>query len=726
MYIQKLRYSNIVENKESFIEKVFINIPQLYIVNYHFYQMLRARQQQEPVVNKIGDVFLACIKNFEHYIEYGYRQVYGKYIVETEKLKNEEFKHFLADCEKHPSSRKLPIQSFLARPTTRIGRYPLLIKAILKRTPEDHPDYNDLKEVDRLLKNILNQINEESGKAQNILRLHQLNFQLVFNSGEWYDLKLLAPERKLIREGTFNIKISGYESELTVFLFDHMLVLAKHKKNGLYKVFRSPIPLETLTINDKLLNGRRSSSIFNSDKININSVKSSSSGNINYQIQDLYKYPLNLVQLGRSGGMYVLYAMSFADRRAWKEAIEKQRAIVLEKMKIFDTVPIGSSSNFTVSNRALCTFPYNDMLVVGTENGLYIGPKDGSSSFKKILNLPKINQIDILPDFEFFVLLSDKSVYVYSTSIFNKTDGNSSTVENEMKLCSYISFFSVGLCLGRHLICCVKSSTSSSTIHTFEYTHSQSSKNRRLMKLLKSNSTKERVKLFKEFYVQDECNSIFFLRYKICIAGSKTFQVIDMDNLLTQDIIDFTDPSFEFMKRKDLVIKPMSVFRTIDNLYLLCFSNFGLFVDSFGRRARPNIMMYWLGVPSVFTINSQYLFIFDSEFIEIRSLETCEIVQIIPAHKLKNLNKDSLHCVMESHTPYQIIFQLIPYIFTKAASSVSNVSLNKGGSSNSSLNQDPNNDDHLSLEMNKSEDLNTNTDSSKRETYTHSRHFSYS
>ncbi|OUM68300.1 hypothetical protein PIROE2DRAFT_65929 [Piromyces sp. E2] len=664
LYIQKLRFSNIIEEekRESFIGKAFINIPQLYLINHRFYQLLCARQKQEPVVSRVGDIFLACINDFEHYIEYGFKQIFGKYIVETENLKNPTFKDFLKQCERHPKCRKLPIQSFLARPTTRIGRYPLLIEAILKRTPETNPDYKDLKEVIVLLKNILQQINEKAGKAQNNLKLSLLNYQLVFNSGEWYDLKLTAPERKLIREGTFNIKIQGYETELTVFLFDHLLVLAKRKKNGLYKVFRTPIPLETLIINDKSLHQRRASSIFNaksnSDRNSISSVKSNSSSNLtSLQYQDINKYPLVLVQLGRNGGMYVLYAMSFADRRAWKDAIEKQRAVVQEKMKIYEIVSIGTSSCFTVSNRVNCVLPFNENLVVGSENGLYIGPADGSGSFERIINLPKINQIDILPDLEFFVILSDKSVYVYSCNVLKRD--SSSSVENEKKLCSNVTFFKVGLCLGRYLIACVKSSTSTSTIRTFEYTHSQSTKNRRLMKLLKNNNSKDRVKSFKEFYIHDECNSVYYLRSKICIAGSKAFQVIDMETLLTQDLIDFSDPSFEFMKRKDLVIKPLSIFRIANDIYILCFSNFALFIDRLGRRARPNKMIYWLGVPTVFAIHYQYIFAFDSEFVEIRSLESCEIVQIIHCHKLKNLNRNTLHCVMEGQTPYQIIFRLI-------------------------------------------------------------------
>ncbi|ORY81158.1 hypothetical protein LY90DRAFT_664375 [Neocallimastix californiae] len=666
LYVQKLRYSNILEeeNRESFINRAFINISQIYSINNNLYQLLHTRQQQEPVVSRIGDIFLACIKDFECYIEYGYKQIYGKYVVETEKLKNPTFKYFLRECERYPKSRKLPIESFLARPTTRIGRYPLLIEAILKRTPENNPDYRDLNEVIRILKNILNQINEKAGKAQNNLKLNQLNYQLIFNSGEWYDLKLLAPERKLIREGSFNIKISGYETELYVFLFDHMLVLSKRKKNGLYKVYRAPIPLETLIINDKMINGRRSSSIFisktNSDRNSISSLKSNSSANLNPQYQEANKFPLTIMQLGRSGEMYILYATSFSDRKAWKDAIEKQKAIVQEKMRIYNIVSMGSISSFTVSNRAICALPYNDRLVIGSDNGIYIGPADGNGDFEKILNLPKINQIDIFPDFEFFVVLSDKSVYVYSTALFNKNDSSSTVVENEKKLCSNITFFKVGLCLGRYLICCVKSSTTASTIRTFEYSHS-SSQNRRLMKLLKTNSSKDRLRLYKEFYIQDECNSIYFLRSKICISGSKTFQVINLENLLTQDLLDFSDPSFEFMKRKDIITKPISIFRVMNDLYLLCFSNFALFIDRLGRRARTNKIIYWLGMPTVFTIQEQFLFAFEPEFVEIRSLETCEIVQIIPCHKLKNLNISSLHCVMESNSPYQIIFRLVSH-----------------------------------------------------------------
>ena len=77
--MQKLRYSNILEeeNRESFINRAFINISQIYSINNNLYQLLHTRQQQEPVVSRIGDIFLACIKDFECYIEYGYKQIYG-------------------------------------------------------------------------------------------------------------------------------------------------------------------------------------------------------------------------------------------------------------------------------------------------------------------------------------------------------------------------------------------------------------------------------------------------------------------------------------------------------------------------------------------------------------------------------------------------------------------------------------------------------------------------
>lgn len=54
---------------------------------------------------------------------------------------------FLQRCLESPFSRKLDLWSFLDIPRSRLVKYPLLLKEILRHTPPDHPDTASLEEA---------------------------------------------------------------------------------------------------------------------------------------------------------------------------------------------------------------------------------------------------------------------------------------------------------------------------------------------------------------------------------------------------------------------------------------------------------------------------------------------------------------------------------------------------------------------------------------------------
>lgn len=54
---------------------------------------------------------------------------------------------FLQRCLESPFSRKLDLWSFLDIPRSRLVKYPLLLKEILRHTPKDHPDIHILQEA---------------------------------------------------------------------------------------------------------------------------------------------------------------------------------------------------------------------------------------------------------------------------------------------------------------------------------------------------------------------------------------------------------------------------------------------------------------------------------------------------------------------------------------------------------------------------------------------------
>jgi hypothetical protein len=86
--------------------------------------------------------------------------------------------------ERLPESRKLELNGYLTKPTTRLARYPLLLEAVLKHTPDDNPDKELLPKVITMVRGFLAKVNAETGKAENRFNLLQLDQQLVFRPGE--------------------------------------------------------------------------------------------------------------------------------------------------------------------------------------------------------------------------------------------------------------------------------------------------------------------------------------------------------------------------------------------------------------------------------------------------------------------------------------------------------------------------------------------------------------
>lgn len=76
------------------------------------------------------------------------------------------------------------MNAYLTKPTTRLARYPLLLEAVLKHTPDDSPDKVALPQVITIVRDFLRKVNVETGKTENRFNLLELDDQLVFRPGE--------------------------------------------------------------------------------------------------------------------------------------------------------------------------------------------------------------------------------------------------------------------------------------------------------------------------------------------------------------------------------------------------------------------------------------------------------------------------------------------------------------------------------------------------------------
>ena len=184
------------DRREDFVRQVFWNVHDVLAVNLSLAERLTKRQKQQPVVSVIGDLFKERVPLFEPFVTYGAHQLFGKYEFEKEKGANPAFQRFvdvsevtracanIQETERKPESRKLELNGYLTKPTTRLGRYPLLLEAVLKYTSDDSPDKQDIPEAIKMIRSLLTKVNIESGKSENIFELAQLEQQLVFRPNE--------------------------------------------------------------------------------------------------------------------------------------------------------------------------------------------------------------------------------------------------------------------------------------------------------------------------------------------------------------------------------------------------------------------------------------------------------------------------------------------------------------------------------------------------------------
>lgn len=342
-------------------------------------------------IDKVGDIFLKHLPKFmAAYSRYGPHVVLAEYAVKKESSKNMLFQNFIHDTEKQAECRKLPFRHFLILPVTRLQRYPLLLGAILKKTPEDHPDKEYLERCSEILRQVAQSMDEKTEETKMRLRLYEIDDAIRYKPGEeasYQMLQLRDPCRRLLHEGPLTRRSHmGVDTiDLHVFLFDHLFLMTKPRKvaggNALeYYISKRPIPLELLHVpeaTEGFAVGMRSMSSTSSTT----GYSSSSAGAATTTITNgltsptLHlgtsnsSVPFLVNHLGRNGGDYLLFAENAEVRLTWKEKIVKAKAALEESREdqqvfvirsLSDTAfaGTGAPSGATHHGKVTCSIPF--------------------------------------------------------------------------------------------------------------------------------------------------------------------------------------------------------------------------------------------------------------------------------------------------------------------------------------------------------------------------------
>ncbi|KAL3418885.1 CNH domain-containing protein [Phlyctema vagabunda] len=622
--------------KERIVKTIFTNIvdqPSIHAVSSKFADALTERQRKHPVVQCVGDIFLQFVPQFEPFIIYGSNQLAAKFEFENERSLNPFFSKFVDETERRKESRKLELNGYLTKPTTRLARYPLLLDNVLKYTDPESQDKTDIPKAMKMIRDLLTRVNAESGKAENRFNLRRLHEQLRFRPNERVDLKLTDEGRELIYKGTLK-KNPTDPADIQAYLFDHAMLLVRVKMVGKkeeVKVYRRPIPLELLAIREMEEVMPKFGVVKRPSSSLIPGAKSTANDNSKKD-----GWPITFRHLGKGGYELTLFANTQGARKKWMEFIGEQQALLRKRGDFFNK-SVLSSSFFSATNRVNCVAPFDGgrKLIYGTDSGIYVSDrrlKEAVNKPVRVLEATNVTQIDVLEEYNLLLVLSAKSLLSYNISALGPNEPAIS--KRPKKIQSHCNFFRTGICLGRHLVCCVKSSALSTTIKVFEPNDTMS-KGKKQKGFKMFNSGQDELKAFKEFYIPTESSSIHFLKSKLCVACARGFEVVSLETLETQSLLDQADTSLDFVARKENV-RPIHIER-LNGEFLLNYTDFSFFVNRNGWRARPDWRIDWEGQPQSFALSYPWILAFEPNFIEIRNIDT-NAVHILPHRNIRMLH----------------------------------------------------------------------------------------
>jgi len=138
-------------------------------------------------------------------------------------IKNKLLQSIIEAGISHPLNvRNIHLQAMLIEPVQRLPRYPLLIKALLKHTPPEHPDFKDLEKADKELSDIASIMDagiETAKKAEKLAEIQSL----------FSDLSIVEPHRFFVHEGDVTIThkdASSTKKSCKLFIFNDKVLYA--------------------------------------------------------------------------------------------------------------------------------------------------------------------------------------------------------------------------------------------------------------------------------------------------------------------------------------------------------------------------------------------------------------------------------------------------------------------------------------------------------------------
>ncbi|KAB0402029.1 hypothetical protein E2I00_018564, partial [Balaenoptera physalus] len=168
-YMQPLKQpENSLLCDPSLVDEIFDQIPELLAHHEQFLEQVRHCVQTWHAQQKVGDLLVQSFSKdvlVNIYSAYVDNFLNAKDAVRVAKEARPAFLKFLEQSMRE-NKEKQALSDLMIKPVQRIPRYELLVKDLLKHTPEDHPDHPLLLDAQRNIKQVAERINKGVRSAE--------------------------------------------------------------------------------------------------------------------------------------------------------------------------------------------------------------------------------------------------------------------------------------------------------------------------------------------------------------------------------------------------------------------------------------------------------------------------------------------------------------------------------------------------------------------------------
>uniref|UniRef100_A0A3B4A6Z1 Uncharacterized protein n=1 Tax=Periophthalmus magnuspinnatus TaxID=409849 RepID=A0A3B4A6Z1_9GOBI len=220
---------------EQELNQIFGTLDSLIPLHEDLLNRLRDERKSDGCTEHVGHILTQWLPCLSEYTPYCSNQVKAKALLDQKKQ----------ESRVHDFLQKL-LWSFLDIPRSRLVKYPLLLREILRHTDNEHPDRQRLEEAMAMVQSVVADINRQTGESE----CEFYKERLVYTE-EGPRHELIERSRTLSCHG----ELKNHRGvKLHVFLFQDVLVITRSVSTSeqpiRYQLCRQPIPIEHLELED--------------------------------------------------------------------------------------------------------------------------------------------------------------------------------------------------------------------------------------------------------------------------------------------------------------------------------------------------------------------------------------------------------------------------------------------------------------------------------------------